>query len=66
MVLVVTNKFQIKNEYDRFSKFFAETKTGVVYGGTPYADDKKMFEENPPHVVIGTPGRVRYLFLNKT
>ena len=27
--------FQIKNEFDRFSKYFAELKTGVVYGGAP-------------------------------
>jgi len=57
--------YQIKNEYDRFSKFFAETKTGVVYGGTPYADDKKTMEENPPHVLIGTPGRVLALIRDK-
>ena len=48
--------YQIKNEYDRFTKYMTGLKTAVVYGGMPYAENKKMFEEDCPHVVIGPPG----------
>jgi ATP-dependent RNA helicase UAP56/SUB2 len=50
--------YQIKHEFDRFAKYFAEVKTGVVYGGTPLAKDREMLKDNCPHVLIGTPGRV--------
>merc|ERR1712146_242618 len=50
--------YQIKHEFDRFSKYFQDVKTGVVYGGMPIAKDKEMLKENCPHVMIGTPGRV--------
>jgi len=50
--------YQIKSEFDRFAKYFTEIKSAVVYGGTPYAKDKELFETSPPHIVIGTPGRV--------
>merc|ERR1719191_2593493 len=30
----------------------------VVYGGIPIANDKKMLQEECPHILIGTPGRV--------
>jgi len=67
MVLCHTRElaYQIKNEYDRFSKFFPEMKTGVVYGGTKYDDDKKKMQEDPPHVLIGTPGRMLALIKDK-
>eukprot|EP00933_Yihiella_yeosuensis_P074065 TRINITY_DN828_c0_g1_i1.p1 TRINITY_DN828_c0_g1~~TRINITY_DN828_c0_g1_i1.p1 ORF type:complete len:449 (+),score=130.88 TRINITY_DN828_c0_g1_i1:84-1349(+) len=50
--------YQIKHEFDRFAKYFADVKTGVVYGGTPLAKDKEMLKDETPHVLIGTPGRV--------
>jgi len=51
--------YQIKSEFDRFAKYFTEIKSAVVYGGTPYQNDKELFEsKTPPHIVIGTPGRV--------
>jgi ATP-dependent RNA helicase UAP56/SUB2 len=50
--------YQIKYEYDRFSKYFPKLKMAVVYGGTPYVKDKEMLETNCPHILIGTPGRV--------
>mmetsp|Transcript_29935 Transcript_29935/g.75418 ORF Transcript_29935/g.75418 Transcript_29935/m.75418 type:complete len:425 (+) Transcript_29935:1-1275(+) len=50
--------YQIKHEFDRFSKYFQDVKTGVVYGGMPIAKDKEMLKDNCPHILIGTPGRV--------
>jgi ATP-dependent RNA helicase UAP56/SUB2 len=57
--------YQIKHEFDRFAKFFPETKTGVVYGGTPIAKDREMIKESCPHVLIGTPGRLLGLLREK-
>jgi ATP-dependent RNA helicase UAP56/SUB2 len=50
--------YQIKFEFERFAKFFADVKTAVVYGGIPIAKDKEMLKDNCPHILIGTPGRV--------
>merc|ERR1712107_606542 len=57
--------YQIKHEFDRFSKYFQDVKTGVVYGGTPIAKDKDTLKDNCPHVLIGTPGRVLALVRDK-
>jgi len=57
--------YQIKHEFDRFIKYFTGVKTGVVYGGIPIAKDKELLKE-PPHIIIGTPGRVLALIKDKT
>lgn len=33
-------------------------KTAVFFGGHPIAEHRKLLKEDPPHIVIGTPGRV--------
>ena len=33
-------------------------KVGVFFGGMPIENDRKTLRENPPHVVVGTPGRI--------
>jgi ATP-dependent RNA helicase UAP56/SUB2 len=53
--------FQIKNEYDRFAKYFPEYKTGVFYGGMPVQTHKESLKTACPHIAIGTPGRVLQL-----
>merc|ERR1712203_1079123 len=57
--------YQIKHEFDRFSKYFQDVNTGVVYGGMPIDKDREMLKENSPHVLIGTPGRVLGLLREK-
>jgi len=57
--------YQIKHEFDRFAKYFSETKTTVVYGGIPIAKDKENLKKDPPHVLIGTPGRLLALAKDK-
>ena len=37
----------------------------MVYGGIPIAKDKELLKE-PPHIIIGTPGRVLALIKDKT
>lgn len=53
--------YQIHREFERFSKYLPDIKTRVVYGGVPFNEHKKMMEEDTPHILIGTPGRVLHL-----
>jgi len=57
--------YQIKHEFDRFAKYFQDVKTGVVYGGVPIVKDREMLRDTPPHILIGTPGRVLGLLRDK-
>jgi len=52
---------QIKSEFGRFTKYLPDIKTEVIYGGKPIAEHKELFKNNCPHIVCGTPGRVKKL-----
>jgi len=52
---------QIKSEFGRFTKYLPDIKTEVIYGGKPIQEHKELFKNNCPHVVCGTPGRVKKL-----
>jgi ATP-dependent RNA helicase UAP56/SUB2 len=53
--------YQIKNEFDRFSNFLPLLRKEVFYGGIPIQENLKILKnpETTPHIVIGTPGRIR-------
>merc|ERR1712070_23001 len=53
--------YQIKNEYDRFSKYFPDVKSAVFYGGVPVATHKEQLKKDCPAICIGTPGRTKQL-----
>lgn len=59
--------FQIKNEYDRFSKYLPSIKTQVIYGGTSVSKDRSILADKDtcPHIIVGTPGRVLALVKEK-
>jgi len=57
--------YQIKHEFDRFSKYFTGMNCGVVYGGIPIQKDKEMLKTTQPQILIGTPGRVLGLLREK-
>lgn len=56
---------QIKKEFDRFQKYFENIKTEVIYGGIPKREHIKLLKDNPPTIVVGTPGRVLDLIKGK-
>lgn len=60
--------YQIKKEYERFTKYFQWAKILVVYGGTPITKDRETLKStaDAPHVLIGTPGRVLALANEKS
>jgi ATP-dependent RNA helicase UAP56/SUB2 len=53
--------YQICHEFDRFKKYMPWVKTAVFYGGLPIQAHRKILKEDPPHIVIGTPGRILQL-----
>jgi superfamily II DNA/RNA helicase len=57
--------YQIHKEFERFSKYLPDIKAKVVYGGVNFNEHKKMIEEDCPHILIGTPGRVLHLINEK-
>lgn len=59
--------FQIRNEYNRFSKYMPDIKTGVFYGGTPIQKDAEILKnkDTHPHIIVGTPGRLNALVRDK-
>ena len=59
--------FQIKNEYNRFTKYMPEVKTGVFYGGTDIKENEKLLanKETHPNIIVATPGRLNALVREK-
>lgn len=59
--------FQIKNEYNRFSKYLPDVRTEVFYGGVNIKKDMETLKdkEKCPHILVGTPGRVLALIRDK-
>lgn len=53
--------FQIYGEFQRFSKYMPTVQVGVVYGGVPFEESKQVIENEKPHILIGTPGRLIHL-----
>lgn len=55
--------YQIKSEYERFSKYLPDVKTQVFYGGTPMAKDIEVLskKETFPNIIVSTPGRLNAL-----
>jgi len=59
--------YQIKNEYNRFTKYMPNVKTAVFYGGTPIQKDVEILsnKETHPHIIVATPGRLNALVREK-
>ncbi|DBB18539.1 hypothetical protein WJX82_009018 [Trebouxia sp. C0006] len=60
--------FQISNEFGRFSESMAEKpRIAIFYGGFPEEEDKKTLKSTTtsPHIVVGTPGRIKSLMMRK-
>lgn len=57
--------FQISKEYERFSKYMPSIRVSVFFGGMNITNDEKVLRMNPPHIVVGTPGRILALIRSK-
>jgi len=58
--------FQIAKEFQRFTKYLAKVKVAVLFGGIPIRDHRRILKEETPHVVVGTPGRIKQLIEEKS
>jgi len=58
--------YQICQEFLRFSKYLKSVNTKVFFGGISVRQHRKLLTDDPPHVVIGTPGRLLQLIKEKT
>ena len=56
---------QIKKECDRFTTYLPKIRKECFFGGVPVKDHMKILDKNPPHIVIGTPGRILQLVKDK-
>eukprot|EP00918_Siedleckia_nematoides_P040478 GHVU01087895.1.p1 GENE.GHVU01087895.1~~GHVU01087895.1.p1 ORF type:complete len:402 (+),score=70.88 GHVU01087895.1:488-1693(+) len=58
---------QIKREFERFCKYLKGVRVAVVYGGVKIDGDKELLQNEAtiPHILIGTPGRVKKLIADK-
>merc|ERR1712086_918815 len=54
-----------KNEFDRFSRYLPDVKCNVFYGGVPVPEHKRLLKNEPPHIIVGTPGRILQLTREK-
>jgi ATP-dependent RNA helicase UAP56/SUB2 len=50
--------YQIQREYERFSKYLPDVRTRVFYGGVNVNASIATLENDKPHIIVGTPGRV--------
>jgi ATP-dependent RNA helicase UAP56/SUB2 len=58
--------YQICHEFDRFKKYLPNIKAAVFYGGIPVQSNRDLLKNDPPHIVIGTPGRMKQLAEEKS
>lgn len=57
---------QIKDEFGRFTKYLPEVRCEAFFGGISIRENEKVLKGlKPPHIVIGTPGRVLALIQKK-
>lgn len=53
--------YQIKAEFDRFSKHMKNVRTAEFFGGRLEDDDKMRIKSDKPNIAIGCPGRMKAL-----
>uniref|UniRef100_A0A674NPD8 RNA helicase n=1 Tax=Takifugu rubripes TaxID=31033 RepID=A0A674NPD8_TAKRU len=58
--------FKISKEYERFSKYMPTVKVSVFFGGLTIRKDKAVLKKNCPHIIVGNPGRIYTLILQRS
>ena len=67
MVLCHTRELahQISHEFKRLKKYIPAITVEEIYGGVPIQPQREKMMKNPPHIIVGTPGRVMALCQEK-
>lgn len=60
IILSPTRELAIQSKLvvDKIGSMFTKLRTQLLVGGTSVDEDIKQLYENPPHIVIGCPGRI--------
>jgi len=60
--------FQICHEYERFTTYMKNVRVGNFFGGLPIKQQREMVKDATkcPHIIVGTPGRIKALAEEKT
>lgn len=60
--------FQICHEYERFITYMKNVRVGNFFGGLPIKQQREMVKDATkcPHIIVGTPGRIKALAEEKT
>lgn len=60
--------FQICHEYERFTTYMKNVRVGNFFGGLPIKQQREMVKDPTkcPHIIVGTPGRIKALAEEKT
>jgi ATP-dependent RNA helicase UAP56/SUB2 len=53
------SRAQICHEFERFSTYMPNVKVANFFGGFPIKQQIEQLKTNPPHAVVGTPGRIK-------
>lgn len=67
MILSPTRELSIQTKcvIDAIGSLFPDLCTQLLIGGTSTDDNVKMLRDNPPHIVIGCPGRIHDMLKRK-
>jgi len=49
---------QIALEFKRLNKYLPSISVDEIYGGVPLGPQREKLHKDPPHIIVGTPGRV--------
>lgn len=56
---------QISKEFERLGKFIEGLRIATIFGGVNEKAQILQLENSPPHIVVGTPGRILALTQKK-
>ena len=56
---------QIKNVLDAIGNNIKKLKTQLLVGGTSTENDIKLLKDDPPHIIVGCPGRIHDMLRRK-
>ena len=68
VVIVHTRElaYQVSKEFERFKTYLDGIHVELIYGGTPLPQQQARLKENPPHIIVACPGRLKLLIEKKT
>lgn len=68
IVIVHTRElaYQVAKEFERFKAYLEGITVTAVFGGVPMPAQEKALRDDPPHVIVACPGRLKVLLAKKS